>query len=149
MTLSSEFLKCNNKRIRTSLAAISFVMMGLVVYNIQQNPTDSAQKMIAMEKTASTLLSLGGNVVEKKQNAKYGSAVITILFDSKDWSPELVKKYENSLINDGWKLQGSGVFCRDSVELKIAPHSSEKNGQIFNFFGISYDAITIKDCERH
>lgn len=138
------------KKIRTSLAVILFfLMIGLIAYNIQRNPTDGAQKLIAMEKTAATLLSLGGNVVEKKQNSKYGGAVITILFDNKDWSPELVKKYEDSLINNGWSLRESGTFCRDSAELKIISHSSEKNGRVFNFVGISYDAITIKNCEHH
>ena len=59
------------KKIRTSLAVIFFfLMIGLVAYNIQRNPTDGAQKLIAMEKTAATLLNLGGNVVGKKQNSK-------------------------------------------------------------------------------
>jgi hypothetical protein len=114
---------------------------------ITSNPTDSEEKLSLMKSDITQLLEIGGTVIERSENAKYGGAYISLLMSEVGWSEELMERYAAVLTRNGWvrrnDLRG---YCFSGMKLVMTRHSGMKDGIGVNYIGMTYNAQTIRDC---
>lgn len=93
------------------------------------------------------MLEAGGTVIERTENAKYGSAHVLLVMSDVGWSEMLTDRYEAVLLANGWtKRKDLSGYCLNGMRLAIKRHDGMRDGASVNFIGATYNAQTIRDC---
>lgn len=118
-------------------------------FAITENPIDSQEKMVRMRADIENLLAVGGRVIEREENAKYGGAYISLVMSDIGWSAELMEKYEAALLRGGWvKRTDLNAYCFNGMKIEIKRHAGMRDQSTVNYIAAMYNAQTLKECGR-
>lgn len=144
----SSTMKKINPKIGIVIALLALVFM---ISAIKNNPTDAAPKLHIMRDDMEEVLKNGGVVVMNSYNSKYGSAYLYVGIDAKTWTPDLAKKYSESLSDLGWKrsnFDGNVSFCKYGINAEVQRNVEYGESKAVYGINMTYNALTIRRCSE-
>jgi hypothetical protein len=143
MTLSP-----NLKRLTVLVVVVLWAVLLVHALNVTPSKAEAVEKLAEMEKMSEAMLQQGGKVLRNQKNAKFGSALKTIVLSDEGWSDRLLHQYERVLESNGWiKVATRQIaYCKSGMFATITPSSGVQGGVGTNSIAIEYNARTIKQC---
>jgi hypothetical protein len=137
---------------RQYLIALGVVLwLFALIYALAKNPSaaDTGEKMTIMQSSMARLLLNEGSVVYRNENAKFGSALLSVLVRADSWSQELRDRNTKTLIDLGWQQVSTSAdsFCNQSVLAEIRENVGDYKSIPTARISMRYNATTIKTCK--
>lgn len=123
----------------------------VVVYALIKNPStsNSTKEMGVMRADMEALLSNGGVVVYRNENAKFGGALLSVLIRTDSWSPQLRDRDIETLINIGWQQRQLNHFslCKNGILLEIQEDVGDYRNVSTVLISMRYNPTTVSACK--
>ena len=137
------------KRSKIVSVLLTIIWIAGVLHLVKSHPTDTHEKFTRMQADIDNLLKVGGTVIDRSENFKYGSAYVLLVMSETGWSQELMSKFDVELKERQWvKHPVLDAYCLDGMQIVVRRHTGMHNGVGTNFVGATYDASTIKQCSE-
>lgn len=141
------------KKYKFIIMALAFpVWFLLIIHAIRTNPSagESKEQLVMMKSDLSGMLSLGGEVVNRYENAKFGGALLSVEISDEGWSQLLLANYQTYLVGQGWQPNQSSslTYCKHGALATFLPQAGMRNKIGINYISMVYDPVSKKTCEQ-
>lgn len=140
--------------VRRHLIALAVALwLFILIYALIKNPStdDSSQKMSLMKGDMAIVLDNGGAVVYRKENAKFGGALLSVLIRADSWSQQIRENDIKTLVGLGWQqgLLSPASFCKQGMLAEINESVGNYKNMPTVLISMKYNATTIKTCKAY
>lgn len=99
-----------------------------------------------MKSDITYVLANGGNVVDAVDVVKSGRAHVARTIDVEGWSDALLRKYQISLSEKGWRQINVTDFCKQGIYAKVIPNAGMRSGRETNLISMEFDTFSMDKC---